>query len=81
MGVERYIGYYIDDFGEGHPIAVGDDRADAIGNAAVRVLTLGLFDGQVGSQKADLTDEEFASLKTIQDDWFAKAQLGRESNQ
>lgn len=67
----HFIGYHIDDCGEGVPVSTGATKEAAMTKAIQRVLGLGISFGEIGAQHRDLTDSEFASLTKTLDDWFA----------
>ena len=60
-----YVGYAIDEYGEGVPIAAGEDH-DTVFNATVqRNLLIMNLHGQISVQKRDISPEDAATLEAL----------------
>lgn len=70
----KFIGYRIGVDDEGTPIATGATREEAQSKAIRRVLSIADVHSSIGTREVpDLTDDEFASLTQITDEWAAEA--------
>jgi hypothetical protein len=72
-----YIGYHIDDFGDGAgkgtPVAIGDDYDTVQAQTIRRVLSLGITSGSMQVQKKEgLTAADVDKIRETLDAWFAE---------
>ena len=65
-----FVGYHVDDFNGGVPVAVGADRDAVQGQTIQRVLALGIGMGEIATREVDLTESEAADLAAALDAWF-----------
>jgi hypothetical protein len=69
-GMGKFAGYWINDYGDGVPICTAATEAEAMCEAAVRVLSVGTSSGTIGAQEIKVTDDEFQRLTAIVDKYF-----------